>query len=93
MPAAFQSSPLVERPWALTVAVKAPETVTWAMTALSVSGAAIYSLRIARERGDRVAIRRGFRGMWQGMGRWRALSVALIGIGFILTAFLILGIQ
>ena len=64
-----------------------------AMTALSVSGAAIYSLRIARERGDRVAIRRGFKGMWQGMGRWRALSVALIGIGFILIAFLILGIQ
>jgi hypothetical protein len=35
MPDAFQSSPLVERPWALTVAVKPPATVTWAMTALS----------------------------------------------------------
>jgi len=34
IPTAFQSSPLVERPWALTVAVESPETVTWATTAL-----------------------------------------------------------
>ncbi|MBL4719310.1 MAG: PepSY-associated TM helix domain-containing protein [Erythrobacter sp.] len=63
-----------------------------ATTGLSLSGAAIYSLRIARERGDRVRLGRSFSGMWQGMGRWRWLSNSLIAIGFLFLAFLILGI-
>ena len=63
-----------------------------ATTGLSLSGAAIYSLRIARERGDRVRLGRSFSGMWQGMGRWRWLSNSLIAIGFVFLAFLILGI-
>lgn len=65
----------------------------FALTGLSLSGAAIYSLRIARERGDRVRLGRSFSGMWQGMGRWRWLSCALIAIGFVFLVFLILGIQ
>ena len=64
-----------------------------ALTGLSLSGAAIYSLRIARERGDRVRLGRSFSGMWQGMGRWRWLSTTLIATGFIFLVFLILGIQ
>lgn len=64
-----------------------------AMTGLSLSGAAIYSLRIARERGDRLRLGRSFSGMWQGMGRWRWISNGLIAVGFIFLAFLILGIQ
>ena len=61
-----------------------------AMTALSLSGAAIYSLRIARERGSSISVRRSFLGMWQGMQRWRWVSVALIAIGFTLLPVLIL---
>ena len=64
-----------------------------AMTGLSLSGAAIYSLRIARERGDQVRLGRSFSGMWRGMGRWRWLSNSLIAVGFLFLVFLILGIQ
>lgn len=63
-----------------------------AMTGLSLSGAGIYSLRIARERGDRVKIGRSFTGMWQGMGHWRWLSAALIATASVFVSFLILGI-
>jgi uncharacterized iron-regulated membrane protein len=54
------------------------------MTGLSVSGAAIYSLRIARERERPIRLARSAAGMWRGMGRWRWLSVLLIAIGFAL---------
>jgi uncharacterized iron-regulated membrane protein len=54
------------------------------MTGLSVSGAAIYSLRIAREREKPIRLVRSAAGMWRGMGRWRWLSVLLIAIGFAL---------
>lgn len=64
-----------------------------AMTGLSLSGAAIYSLRLAQERSDQVKIGRSFSGMWHGMGRWRWLSVALVSTAFIFLSFLILGIQ
>ena len=55
-----------------------------ALTALSVSGAAIYSLRIARERAAEVRVSRGFAGMWHGMGRWRWLSVALLAVASVM---------
>ncbi|MBO6767396.1 MAG: PepSY domain-containing protein [Erythrobacter sp.] len=64
-----------------------------AMTGLSLSGAAIYSLRIARERRDRVRLGRSISGMWHGMGRLRWLSNTLIAIGFVFLVFLVLGIQ
>ncbi len=60
-----------------------------AMTGLSVSGAAIYSLRIGRDRDRAVRLSRSFAGMWQGMGRWRWLSVAMLAIGVIFLQFLI----
>lgn len=55
-----------------------------AMTGLSVSGAAIYSLRIARERERPVRVARAFSGMWNGMGRWRWLSVFLLAVGAVM---------
>ncbi|MBV7257823.1 PepSY domain-containing protein [Pacificimonas sp. WHA3] len=63
-----------------------------AMTGLSLSGAAIYSLRIARERGDRIELGRSFAGMWTGMGHWRWLSACLVLTAFVFLTFLILGI-
>lgn len=62
------------------------------MTGLSISGAAIYSLRIARERGSSVRLSRSFAGMWQGMGRWRWVSVVLMVVGFALLPVLVLQI-
>ncbi|WP_240624589.1 PepSY-associated TM helix domain-containing protein [Aurantiacibacter odishensis] len=64
-----------------------------ALTGLSLSGAAIYSLRIARERGDQVKISRSFSGMWQGMGRWRWLSVTSLTTALIFLILLVLGMQ
>ncbi|WP_373489922.1 PepSY-associated TM helix domain-containing protein [Parasphingorhabdus sp.] len=49
-----------------------------AMTGLAVSGAAIYSLRIARDGAASLRVRTAFSGMWQGMGRWRWLALLLI---------------
>lgn len=54
------------------------------MTGLSISGAAIYSLRLVREREKPIRLARSFAGMWRGMGRWRWLSVLLIAIAFAL---------
>lgn len=61
-----------------------------AMTGLAVSGTAIYSLRLARERGKTIRLAQSFSGMWRGMGRWRWLSVILIAIGFALLPVLAL---
>lgn len=55
-----------------------------ALTALAVSGAAIYSLRIAREKERPIRMARATAGMWRGMGRWRWLSVALVLTGMAL---------
>ena len=63
-----------------------------ALTGLSVSGAAIYSLRIGRDRNRAVRLSRSFAGMWQGMGHWRWFSVAMLTIGVIFLQFLILQI-
>lgn len=57
-----------------------------AMTGLALSGAAIYSLRIARERSADIRISRSFAGMWRGMGHWRWISLALIVVGFVMLA-------
>ncbi|MBY8825048.1 PepSY domain-containing protein [Sphingomonas colocasiae] len=52
-----------------------------AMTGLALSGAAIYSHRIAH--GARVAAAASpvWNGLWRGMGQWRWLSLALIATG------------
>ncbi len=57
-----------------------------AMTGLALSGAAIYSLRIARERSADIRISRSFAGIWRGMGHWRWISLALIVVGFVMLA-------
>ena len=59
------------------------------LTGLSLSGAAIYSLRIARERGDKVRLSHAFAGMWRDLPRWRWVSASLIAIGFALMPVLI----
>ncbi|WP_374406075.1 PepSY-associated TM helix domain-containing protein [Pelagerythrobacter sp.] len=55
-----------------------------ALTGLSVSGAAIYSLRIARDRERVLRLSRALSGMWQGMAHWRWLSVLLLAIGAVM---------
>ena len=60
-----------------------------ALTGLAVSGAAIYSLRIARERQSEIRLSRSFSGMWYGMGHWRWVSLALISTGLILLGALL----
>lgn len=59
-------------------------------TGLALSGAAIYSLRVARDRTVTVRLSRSFAGMWRGMRNWRWLSVALIAIAFGLLPALVL---
>ena len=59
------------------------------LTGLSLSGAAIYSLRIARERGDEVRLAQVFAGMWRDLPRWRWVSALLILVGFALLPALI----
>jgi uncharacterized iron-regulated membrane protein len=59
------------------------------LTGLSLSGAAIYSLRIARERGGEARLAQAFAGMWRDLPRWRWVSAALIFIGFALLPALI----
>lgn len=60
-----------------------------AMTGLTLSGAAIYSLRIARERTQAIHISRGFSGIWLGMGKWRWVCAALIAIAVLLLPSLV----
>jgi len=59
------------------------------LTGLSLSGAAIYSLRIARERGDKAHLAQSFAGMWRDQPRWRWVSAGLIFVGFALLPALI----
>lgn len=59
------------------------------LTGLSLSGAAIYSLRIARERGGEARMAQAFAGMWRDLPRWRWISAALIFVGFTLLPALI----
>jgi uncharacterized iron-regulated membrane protein len=59
------------------------------LTGLSLSGAAIYSLRIARERGERVRLTHSFAGMWRDLPRWRWVSAGLIAVGLALLPALI----
>jgi uncharacterized iron-regulated membrane protein len=61
------------------------------LTALSLSGTAIYSLRLSRDRSSRVRLASALDGSWQGMGRWRWLSVLLLVVGFVLLARLAAG--
>lgn len=60
------------------------------MTGLSVSGAAIYSLRLAHNREKKIKLAQSVAGMWRGMGPWRWLSCVLILIGLALLPILIL---
>jgi len=59
------------------------------LTGLSLSGAAIYSLRIARERGGRARLAQAFAGMWRDLPRWRWVSAGLILVGFALLPALV----
>jgi uncharacterized iron-regulated membrane protein len=59
------------------------------LTGLSLSGAAIYSLRIARERGGQARLAQAVAGMWRDLPRWRWVSAALILVGFALLPALV----
>lgn len=59
------------------------------LTGLSLSGAAIYSLRIARERAGEARLAQAFAGMWRDLPRWRWVSAGLILVGFALLPALI----
>lgn len=54
------------------------------LTALSVSGVAIYALRIGREMREATTLRSGCARTWAGMGVWAWLSSALVLIGLAL---------
>ena len=60
------------------------------LTALSVSGVAIYGLRIAHQAGAPDDIRKPLGLAWDGMARWRWISLALVATGFIFLPLLIL---
>ncbi|WP_211276746.1 PepSY-associated TM helix domain-containing protein [Erythrobacter tepidarius] len=59
------------------------------LTGLALSGAAIYSLRIAGERRHEARLAQAFAGMWRDLPRWRWVSALLILIGFALLPTLI----
>lgn len=61
-----------------------------AMTGLSLSGAAIYSLRLSRVKERPVRMAQSFGGMWRGMGAWRWLSLLLITTAFAFLTVLVL---
>ncbi len=55
-----------------------------AMTGLSLSGAAVYGLRIGRETRQQLSTLRGLSLSWAGMGGWRWPALAMIVVGFAL---------
>jgi len=54
------------------------------LTALSVSGMAIYALRIGREVKQATPFRTGWRRVWNGMGYWRWIATACVIAGFVM---------
>lgn len=55
-----------------------------ALTGLSVSGAAVYALRLARERREHPGTRGVLARIWTGMGAWRWWSIAAVATAFVL---------
>lgn len=55
-----------------------------ALTFLAVSGCAIYAIRLADRARESIGWRGGWRAAWQGMGRWRWVSVAMIVVGLVM---------
>jgi uncharacterized iron-regulated membrane protein len=55
-----------------------------ALTFLSVSGCAIYAIRLADRAKASMGWNLGWRTAWQGMGGWRWVSVAMIAVSFLL---------
>jgi len=58
------------------------------LTALSVSGVAIYATRIGKEIKESTPFGRGFGRAWRGMGGWRWLALAPIATAFIMLPLL-----
>jgi uncharacterized iron-regulated membrane protein len=54
------------------------------LTALSVSGMAIYTLRIGRELKQVTPFRAGWQRVWLGMGYWRWIATACVVVSFIM---------
>ncbi|CAN5173441.1 PepSY domain-containing protein [soil metagenome] len=54
------------------------------LTGLSVSGVAIYALRIGRELKEATPLGLGVKRSWQGMDRWRWLALALVMTAFMM---------
>lgn len=54
------------------------------LTALSVSGMAIYALRIGRDFKQTTPSRIGWQHAWRGMGKWRWIATVCILVGFAL---------
>jgi uncharacterized iron-regulated membrane protein len=54
------------------------------LTGLSVSGVAIYALRIGRELQEATPLSLGLKRSWQGMERWRWLALTLVLTAFIM---------
>jgi uncharacterized iron-regulated membrane protein len=52
------------------------------LTALSVSGMAVYALRLGRELKQATPFGTGCQRVWQGMGGWRWIATACVLIGF-----------
>lgn len=59
------------------------------MTGLALSGAAIYSHRIAHSARAAVARHPIWNGMWRGTGRWRWLSGALVATGAVMIGWMV----
>jgi len=55
-----------------------------ALTFLAVSGCAIYAIRLADRAKVSIGWRGGWRAAWQGMGRWRWVSMAMIVVGLVM---------
>lgn len=60
------------------------------LTGLSMSGVAIYALRIGREMKEATPFGLGIRRAWSGMGGWRWIALAAVSTAFIMFPFLLL---